>query len=388
MKAILEIPYIVVYLEILLLCFIYTAVLLFSVKAELGTETEVLVFKWILRIMLIALIIDAITHCQYRGAINLPIPIIAFCYSTYMFLFSGVSPLLWLIFAESRLGNVFSTNRKYLWFAIIPVIVMGIISYSSMVTGWFFSFDANGVYVRGPLWVVQSLFAYSYFLYTTVHAFILAAKQKSKHIRKQYYIIGSFVIAPIFGGLLQLFIGSHPFVAPSCTIAYLFIFVNIQSNMIYHDSLTRLNNRKMADEYLEEMIASANEYNAFYLFILDVNNFKGVNDTYGHVEGDNCLRNVAEVLKESINKYNGFIARFGGDEFISIIEESHIKNPEDYINDFNEILEKRCLQENIPYEISLSIGYARCADNKMDVSNLISLADKYMYQNKASKKLK
>ncbi len=189
--------------------------------------------------------------------------------------------------------------------------------------------------------------------------------------------------APFLGGILQLIIGGHPFVGPASAIAMFFIYINIQVNMNNQDSLTTLNNRKRCFQYLNETIEKTTPTNPFYLLIMDINNFKKINDTYGHIEGDNALRITADVIKTCVDNHYGFVGRFGGDEFIFIIEKKHLETPEDFINEVNQKLNSICKSLDLPYSLNASFGYIECISKNDDITKLIEKADNMLYENKA-----
>ena len=261
-------------------------------------------------------------------------------------------------------------------------------SFATIKTDWFFSIDDEGIYTRGPYWFLQVFVCYGYFLFTTVHAFMAARREPSALVRKQYYTISAFLIAPAIGALLQLLIGLHPFVAPATSISMLIIFLNLQANMINNDSLTGMHNRKSAERYIEELKLHASPRNPFYLYMMDIDKFKKINDSFGHVEGDVALRTIANVLQKVCDEYSGFICRLGGDEFLAVIESKQIKDPEDFPAAIETAMEKEARILNLPYELVISAGYTTCDSPMQRLNNLISDADKDMYKNKQNNKEK
>ncbi|MBR2067306.1 MAG: diguanylate cyclase [Solobacterium sp.] len=381
----MELQYLIVYFEILLMCFIFCGVMLFNVRHDIGSDWEVITFKSLLYTLMIAVVVDGITHAQYRGFLHLsPLPI-AILYAIYMFLMGGLMGFLWFVFAEMRLGTTLSMKKWYFVLSLIPVLISAILCFGSIKTGWLFQIDDQAHYSRGPYWMQHNFIPYIYFAFTTLHAFILAKKQVNPIKRRQFYILSAFIISPFFGALLQLFIGSHPFVAPASTIAVFFIFISLQGNMINHDSLTGLNNRLRCNQYLDSLINSCEKGNGFYTFIMDINKFKQVNDTYGHIEGDKALRLAANVLRDVTDEYKGEAGRFGGDEFVAFIKEKYLEKPEDFSKVINERLKEACLKQNIPYILSFSVGYYYNDDNKPQRQELLDKADQMLYEEKAAR---
>jgi len=89
---------------------------------------------------------------------------------------------------------------------------------------------------------------------------------------------------------------------------------------VYNDSLTGIYNRRYLDENLDRVVKSLSRSNSVLsVLMLDIDCFKLYNDTYGHKEGDECLRAVAIVLKEIISRQEDFVLRYGGEEFCIVL---------------------------------------------------------------------
>ena len=102
--------------------------------------------------------------------------------------------------------------------------------------------------------------------------------------------------------------------------ALLWVYLGIQKGQVTQDGLTGLNNRRRLDQYMWELDERSGERETCCYLLMDVNKFKKVNDTYGHVTGDEVLRLVAEQLKRTFGNMQAFLARYGGDEFVVIVK--------------------------------------------------------------------
>jgi len=146
-----------------------------------------------------------------------------------------------------------------------------------------------------------------------------------------------------------------------------------------HDLLTNLFNR----EYFIKKINRFLENNEnFIVAFLDLDNFKYVNDTFGHDAGDEILKNTAEIIRRNI-KGKDIAARFGGDEFVIALLDCDIEcgkkileNIKDEINKFFE-----------DYKVTASIGIASSKEAK-NYEELLKLSDKRMYKSKRDGKNK
>ena len=373
----MQLSYLIVYLEVLVLCFIFCGVILFNINRDLGGEREARTFKWIVIVMMVALIIDGFTHAHYRGAISLPSTLLGILYASYMFLFSGVLSYLWLLFVQQYLGIKNQTYKAIACLGSIPVIIIGICAFASIKTGWFFIIDQYKIYHRGPFWSHQSIISYLYFFVTCVEAIIFARNEKSRQKKRQFYILATFIVAPVIGAILQIIVGSHPFVAPATCVAIFFIFVNVQKSMINHDSLTGLNNRDNFSKYLDEFISHADK-EPFYLYGLRINNFKNINDKFGHAEGDKIIKAVADSLYNISESYHGYVARFGGGEFYAAVEKKYINKPSDFYFSFLDKVNEKCEELDLKCHLDYSDGYMLCEDSSTNSEQLIIDVNKHV----------
>ena len=156
-----------------------------------------------------------------------------------------------------------------------------------------------------------------------------------------------------------------------------------------HDALTGVSNRLLLNDRLDHAINHANRFDKCVAVIFcDLDNFKPINDTYGHSVGDEILKGVAEALKDILRKEDT-ICRFGGDEFVILVEE--LKSFE-YLE---KILEKiQCISqnsfviENTPINVGMSIGAAIYPNDSTTPEALLRCADEAMYKAKKSGKNK
>lgn len=148
----------------------------------------------------------------------------------------------------------------------------------------------------------------------------------------------------------------------------------------YHDNLTGLKNRNFLDDELKRVLKSG-EY-PITVISVDVNGLKLINDTLGHIAGDNLLIKCAQVLKDSLRS-SDVLARVGGDEFVAILRQASEQDGEEVIKRIQaNIIKHNEITPHLP--LSLSIGIATTKETP-DVDILINtykLADDLMYKEK------
>jgi diguanylate cyclase (GGDEF)-like protein len=147
----------------------------------------------------------------------------------------------------------------------------------------------------------------------------------------------------------------------------------------YRDALTNLNNPRSYHEHMEELSKKKLPYG---LIFMDLNDFKMVNDTYGHEAGDALLNIVAKRLQNSIrDKDKAF--RIGGDEFVVVIHGTHDKKfYESVIARMRQNVAREVVLSNVTLNVSISAGYARCPEDGTKFEDVVKKADDAMYYNK------
>lgn len=152
------------------------------------------------------------------------------------------------------------------------------------------------------------------------------------------------------------------------------------------DSLTGLFNRRYFDMILnKELDRAKRENHSINLVFIDIDNFKYINDTFGHPSGDDFLVFVANALKESMQRPADTIFRLGGDEFAAILSNMH---PEDAVN-FCFYIKEVFNKDNAHKNVTLSMGIISIsALNLIDQQSIITAADKILYQAKKAGKNK
>ena len=156
------------------------------------------------------------------------------------------------------------------------------------------------------------------------------------------------------------------------------------AKMSITDRLTGLKNRYYFDELLQETLCDTSKQHGTCLLFIDIDKFKLLNDTYGHVAGDRAIRAVSKVFLEIVHKDCGVVCRYGGEEFAVILWDCSLATAEDLGEAIRIAVEGLIFVEQgqeIP--ITVSIGIATIAARILcDTDSLIKAADKALYQAK------
>lgn len=216
--------------------------------------------------------------------------------------------------------------------------------------------------------------------------------------------IGSFIISPLVKDdeiLGVLFVGhsKYDFFLDNSSffegiVSQILIALNnanLYSKMEYmatRDGLTGIYNRhnltKMFNYYLNDAIM--NKY-SLTLALLDIDNFKNVNDTYGHLFGDTVIKSVACITENIAKKYNGFAGRYGGEEFVVVFPNKSVKDSYPVIEKIHQrIKEEELIYDSQSVYVKVSVGITSFPETCSNPNELLNRADWAMYYSKENGK--
>jgi len=155
-----------------------------------------------------------------------------------------------------------------------------------------------------------------------------------------------------------------------------------------HDSLTGLFNTRYLYKSLDKLISESNETNRpFSLVFLDMDNFKHIVDTHGHLNGSQALKEVAETFKEVLIEPSYGVA-YGGDEFVLVLPQTNTDIALEYVDKIRQLMKSTTYLTNKGLEVSMSasFGVATYPDDATDSMGLLALADEAMFHVKSSGK--
>jgi diguanylate cyclase (GGDEF)-like protein len=255
----------------------------------------------------------------------------------------------------------------------LPMVISACMSVLSYYTGWYFFVDEQNIYRRGPLFPLATsvmLFYYALCIY-----YLLKTLQRYEASDRP--LLYCIFATPILGFIVQMVFPAVLTLWPSITLSLFLFYLFFLEQRYSIDTLTLLRNRSIFMRDLLD-IQSAREASAS-IVVLDLNNLKKTNDTYGHKRGDELLIEAGNLIERSFRGV-GTVYRVGGDEFavISTIEDSEA------VQRALILLQSHLALANSKREIPLSIAYgvARCESCIDNLFNTYIAADNAMYRNK------
>ena len=164
-------------------------------------------------------------------------------------------------------------------------------------------------------------------------------------------------------------------------VSVILIYMNDQDDAILRDSLTGLNNRKTLQPAFNSYVRQISDNNKLYLFIMDLDNFKTINDTLGHPTGDQALIEASQIILDTAGSRQGIVTRYGGDEFVIMGFFEDEPYAVSFADQMKQTFKRWNEEHERPYNLSTSIGYSRYHKDET-LGELVSQADEKLYEDK------
>lgn len=364
-------------------CIFYALTVLFRMHSSLGTRNEVRELRNMIYAYFGMLISDIFSY-MFEDGILVPPHWVAVMTNGFVLMSITLGCYFWFRYIENRLRLPLYEHKLAPWLLAIPLIFLLVGEFVSFFNGWLFTVDEDFSYENTEIFNYLGM-AVNYFYLTipTVASIYCAIRTKSKADRKEYLTYSLYMVAPLTAGLLEDYLPTVPILALNIFLIVHILFMMIQDMQIGNDALTNLNNRRYLNRYLEAELPKAVKSHPVFVFMIDINGFKGINDTYGHVIGDDALRSLADVLRAVGSRHHLFIARYGGDEFCLVAEGTDVK-PDEILQDVEKtLLAKQTEGKPVLKEpLSVSIGYTRVDEAEWNPDDVIARADEVLYVHK------
>ncbi|MCR5720706.1 MAG: GGDEF domain-containing protein [Lachnospiraceae bacterium] len=316
---------------------------------------------------------------------------------------TGVSVRVW-----NALNTVFLVTLTHSWYIFIKrnYGVLERMKLKERVTGalpMFFQWIFNiPVFVFVGKWFVDSdldmtPFYYlchltipvGYIIAASVKSFARAKDRRNFLFKKQYFIYGVYPLLVCFLGFLQIFIIGIPLFCFTTTILLLYVYLTSLDESVSIDPLTNLNNRVQLRKYVARECANKTGDRAgFYVVMMDIDRFKLINDRYGHLAGDHAIIDAATILKKSCDEFyrRTFVARYGGDEFIIILNSDKEEDVRELIEEMRNHLANFTKTANREYELNISAGFSLHTGSADEFKKSVDLADQALYVDKQNRR--
>ncbi|MBQ7445859.1 MAG: GGDEF domain-containing protein [Clostridia bacterium] len=220
---------------------------------------------------------------------------------------------------------------------------------------------------------------------TVIYSVRKAVKEVNTIERTRYLMVGFLPVFVVVTGIIQLvLLPQTSLFCFGCAIIMVTFHIQTMQTAISVDSLTGLNNRGQLIHFTAQLAASKFDSEPVFVVMMDVNDFKAINDTFGHAEGDRALVIIAKALKATAKEKNVtmFLGRYGGDEFIMVIRSGSETELAHIIEELRDKIILECKTNETPYTISIGAGYDRLLNESDSFRKCLQRADKNLYEDK------
>ena len=371
--------------EIYLICVALSGLILFWMwKSAYDSVQEI----WMNRTILSLLVSNAANFLFVLICGNAPLdtPALVLGYAVKTVYFISLVSLVgcWYVYADIVLKNRYDFDGKkgmrlLLIFGAACVIPLVNLFYHRM-----FQVDGSGDYRQHYLFYVEVLFLFLISSSKAVGLYREFRSERNRDRQELFLIIAVFPLLLVAPAIVGVILGAGvPVQSVLVTIEMLGLYELTTRQQVSVDVLTQVNNRVRLMQYLDDKLV--NHFENLYLMLLDLDRFKEINDTFGHVEGDEALRQLSSALKRACANVlpRPFIARYGGDEFVIIVEGARF-SADEVLKGIDVQLEA-INQKNTKYAINVSIGCVKW-QHPMTAQEFIDAADTEMYKVKTARK--
>ena len=373
---------IVYYAQIDIICLIILAIVYFT--WNYGNKTLNLQYR--LFNMLIALdatfcVADAVAWAT-EGKSALIMRFLAYASNELYFLSVIWLACVWNLVIQARTERIDTIRCKRVLYVCIPAVIFTIVAFINPFTNWIFTMTEDNVYVRGPLLFVHWAVAFVYIVYAE-YVLYVASKNTTSYVKKDAYKLCSGFSVVCFALALPQFIFYGLVTAEvGITLAILFLFARTQMSMVRTDPLTGVQNRRGLMQYIDALVSRNAELHLSAIMI-DINDFKQINDVHSHIVGDRVLRDIAVILRDVCTEISTkcCLCRYGGDEFLIICEGYTQEDIDSLIRYVNDSLKTKHDVYGFDISVSSGIAHSDCKEAAC-VEKLINLADAAMYEEK------
>lgn len=299
--------------------------------------------------------------------------IVNYIANLWQFLAGVIVGFLWLTLINYHItGEISDVHRTTLY----TIFVAGfLIMFANIFVPVIFYVDEENVYHRGPLFLFYSVIEILFF----VDSIVIYHKARQKGGVLKFFPLGRFLIPISIGMIIQGIFYGISAIWPMACVSLLSLMISLHNENVFRDQLTGLYNRYYLDN-LKESAAGLKDYE-LTVIMTDMNDFKSINDRFGHSEGDEALQITADIMQEVVGRI-GTVIRYAGDEFIILLNTRDDVTTQDVIYRLKDEMEIFNRKSEKPYRIEISAGASLINLRDQSISEILEQADARMYADK------
>jgi diguanylate cyclase (GGDEF)-like protein len=316
---------------------------------------------------------------------------------SFFYVFQNITYYGAVIFIDYFAYGDEGRTRRFIKIAYLALAVYCVSVVANLHLHFYFYISEDNLYTHGPLFFLRLVLSYFSIILCIAEMIFASKSAKSSQIS----LVAFFSAITGAGAAMDVIFNTSSLAWPCFAAALLYIYFFIIRSDSKIDSLTGIGNRVAFNEFIEKLSRSnikgraakkrrfsfpwANaKAESWAIVMIDMDHFKQINDSLGHLEGDNALRDMAALIKSSIRSTD-FAARYGGDEFILATPAK---------SDVNQLMSRLRLalashnaKANRPYTLEISYGCdVFTAGSGQSIDTFLAHIDSLMYKQKADRR--
>ena len=331
------------------------------------------IYDWMTLITLLGAVIDTLTFLV-DGQSFVGARFLNYLTNSLVYMGTVVIGFLWCLYVDLHIYKNHARYRRNLRYVAIPLLFEFVcLLYNLCGNGIMFTISADNMYSRGFYSIIGYISVYLYLLYSIY----LVYHSREEGVNLDFFPIFYFIGPCVLGIVIQFLCYGITSSWISVAISLTFVQMQVYSENISTDSLSGLYNRR----YLDRVLANKERLSRFSVFgiMMDVNDFKQINDRYGHSMGDQAIRVMGNILSKALPD-SGIPIRYAGDEFVALLICEDPNEVFATMTEINRRLDVFNRSGAEPFKISVSMGYAKL--DPSDTETFLREMDERMYEEK------
>ena len=331
------------------------------------------IYDWMTLITLLGAVIDTLTFLV-DGQSFVGARFLNYLTNSLVYMGTVVIGFLWCLYVDLHIYKNHARYRRNLRYVAIPLLFEFVcLLYNLCGNGIMFTISADNTYSRGFYSIIGYISVYLYLLYSIY----LVYHSREEGVNLDFFPIFYFIGPCVLGIVIQFLCYGITSSWISVAISLTFVQMQVYSENISTDSLSGLYNRR----YLDRVLANKERLSRFSVFgiMMDVNDFKQINDRYGHSMGDQAIRVMGNILSKALPD-GGIPIRYAGDEFVALLICEDPNEVFATMTEINRRLDVFNRSGAEPFKISVSMGYAKL--DPSDTETFLREMDERMYEEK------
>lgn len=346
-------------------------------KQQMREEVVNRIYYWLIYATILVLIADVIN--MFVDGVDTPFARILMYASVITgFILQIAICMLWMLYVEYSIRESKKYFKVILFVNAIIMLTLLFVAIFNLKDDTFFRIAQGNIYQRGKYFPFIYYLSYGIMFLT----FLNLVLNKKRVYPNDFWALIFFPIIPMAGGIIQIIYTGFTLIWPGVALSIVILYIFVQSQTSNTDYLTGLSNRREYERVMKKKYENLKNGYRIAGVMIDIDDFKSINNEFMHHIGDEALVEFSNILKESAHK-NDLIARIGGDEFVIVNESRDAHSLENLLERIFENL-KQFNDSNIkPYKINISTGFAYFDPNiHKNLNDFFIILDKKMYEMK------